>query len=376
MILTKAFDKINKLKEPIRIVQGSSSASKTYSIVQKLILQSLYDDSKKVISIVTDTFPNLKRGAFQDFKEICEEMELGVEIPKQPGDVKINNYTYQFFSVDDEKKARGGRRDILFLNEANRLDWEIARQLIMRARQTIYIDYNPDRKFWAHDHYIDQNKGDFLIVTYKDNHMCPQFAIDEIESYKDTDPEWFKVYGLGLLGDIKGSLFAGLQTFKGEIKGTRVTATDPKDTGDDMWCSVELVIVGQIVYVDKVIYTNANPEVTVPRLGAMINEAQTDVNYVETNMGGSFLLAQVQSHTKRQILPIKNQANKLTRIINESRFIKKYFRFREDGDLEYKSFYEDVRYYTGDKKQKDDAPDALAIAAKVIQTLYYHIWYG
>lgn len=209
MILTSAFDKISDLHKRIRIIQGSSSASKTYSILQKLVLQARESTEQKLISVVTDTNVNVSKGAFRDFESILNDIGIELKGTKQPIEYKINDWTFEFFGLDDSRKAKGGRRDILFINEANRVKWETARQLIMRAREVVYLDYNPDCDFWADERYIGNDDVDFCIVTYLDNEACPQTAIDEIESYKETDPEWYKVFGLGIKGDLfKGKVFA------------------------------------------------------------------------------------------------------------------------------------------------------------------------
>ena len=202
MILTTSFNKIAKMGGRIRIVQGSSSASKTYSILQKLILQAQRSKEIKLVSIVTDTLPNMEKGAYRDFKSILQGENIPLVGTKKPIEVSLGKWTLEFFALDDETKARGGRRDILFINEANRVKWETARQLIMRTRETVYLDYNPDSEFWAHERYKGKEDTSFEIVTYKDNEACPQTAIDEIESYIETDPEWYKVYGLGLVGNL------------------------------------------------------------------------------------------------------------------------------------------------------------------------------
>lgn len=208
MILTTSFNKIAQLHKRIRIVQGSSSASKTYSILQKLVLQAEQSEENKLVSIVTDTNVNVSKGAFRDFENIIEDRKLELKGTKHPIEYQINNWTFEFFGLDDSRKAKGGRRDILFLNEGNRVKWETARQLIMRTRDVVYIDYNPDCDFWADERYIGNDDVDFCIVTYLDNEACPQTAIDEIESYKETDPEWYKVFGLGIKGDLyKGKVF-------------------------------------------------------------------------------------------------------------------------------------------------------------------------
>jgi phage terminase large subunit len=203
MILTKSFNIISSMGGRIRIIQGSSSASKTYSILQKIILQALESNQTKLWSIVTDTHPNVTKGAYRDFINILEDIPHTKT--KVPLEVHINNWTFEFFGLDDETKARGGRRDGLFINEADRIKWETARQLIMRTREVVYIDFNPVAEFWAHTKYKGNKDTSFEIVTYKDNEACPQAAIDEIESYINSDPEWFKVYGLGIVGN----LFAG-----------------------------------------------------------------------------------------------------------------------------------------------------------------------
>lgn len=208
MILTTAYNKVSNLSKRIRVVQGSSSASKTYSIIQKLILQAITSTDKKLVSIVTDTAPNLYTGAYRDFLTIVDSDNISHFGTKKPREEHINGWTFEFIALDEDLKAKGGRRDILFINEADRIKWEVARQLIIRTREIVYIDYNPTCEFWANTEYIGRDNVDFTIVTYQDNELCPQSAIDEIERYKETDPEWFKVYGLGIPGELnKGRIF-------------------------------------------------------------------------------------------------------------------------------------------------------------------------
>lgn len=212
MILTTAFNKISALQNRIRIIQGSSSASKTYSILQKLILQAKESTENKLWSIVTDTHPNVAKGAYRDFMNILITDNIEHTKIKNPIEITIGKWLFEFWGLDDETKARGGRRDGLFINEADRIKWETARQLIMRTKETVYIDFNPVCEFWAHDKYKNKPGTDFIIVTYKDNEACPKAAIEEIERYKETDPEWYKVYGLGLVGDLfKGKIFKNWQ---------------------------------------------------------------------------------------------------------------------------------------------------------------------
>jgi phage terminase large subunit len=255
MILTSSFNKIAQLQKRIRIIQGSSSASKTYSILQKLVLQAQISKESKLVSIVTDTNVNVSKGAFRDFENITEDLKIELKGTKHPIEYSINNWTFEFFGLDDSRKAKGGRRDILFLNEGNRVKWETARQLIMRTRDVVYIDYNPDCDFWADEKYIGNSDVDFCIVTYLDNEACPQTAIDEIESYKETDPEWYKVFGLGIKGDLfKGKVFAKWEEIEQfpEIDGFWYGL----DFGfsNDPTAIVKTVMFREKIYLDEILY--------------------------------------------------------------------------------------------------------------------------
>ena len=208
--LTTTFHKICDLKGKIHVIQGGSSASKTYSKLQYEVLQAYFSDVPKIVSIVTDTYPNLKSGAWQDFKTITEGY---CDMPKNINDIELFGWLFQFIALDKASKALGGRRDRLFLNEGNRMDWDIARHMIIRTRDHVCIDFNPDRRFWVHEKYIEKDRCDFVTVTYHDNQYAPQFAIDEIEAYKDDDPEWYKVYDLDYLEISKAHYLGGCKHF-------------------------------------------------------------------------------------------------------------------------------------------------------------------
>ena len=255
MILTTSFNKIADLSKRIRIIQGSSSASKTYSILQKLVLQAKQSTESKLISIVTDTNVNVSKGAYRDFESILNDVGIEMKGTKHPIEYKINDWVFEFFGLDDSRKAKGGRRDILFLNEGNRVKWETARQLIMRTREVVYIDYNPDCDFWADEKYIGNPDVDFCIVTYLDNEACPQTAIDEIESYKETDPEWYKVFGLGIKGDLfKGKVFPKWEEIEQfpEIDGYWYGL----DFGfsNDPTAIIKTVMFREKIYLDEILY--------------------------------------------------------------------------------------------------------------------------
>lgn len=209
---TTAFTKIAELQKPIRCIQGGTSAGKTYSILHYLILYALKRDL--LISIVAESIPVLKRGAYKDFQDIIIKMGLYDEKRHNKTDrtYNLNNSTFEFFSADDSTKLRGSRRDILFINEANNISFEAYQELNVRTKKFTFLDYNPTAPFFAHTELIGQDDVDFLIVNYKDNEFLDKKIVTEIESWEQkaiTSDYWanrWKVMGLGQLGIQSGAI--------------------------------------------------------------------------------------------------------------------------------------------------------------------------
>jgi phage terminase large subunit len=127
---------------------------------------------------------------------------------------KFSNGSYiEFFSADQPNKLRGARRDVLFINECNNVDWESYYQLAIRTRDFIYLDYNPVAEFWVDKELIGHEDTDFIVLTYKDNEALEQSIIKEIESAREKAKtssyweNWWKVYGLGQIGNLEGVIF-------------------------------------------------------------------------------------------------------------------------------------------------------------------------
>lgn len=153
--ITSTLEKTQALfdDDDIRIIveQGGTSAGKTVAILCVLLNWAI-ETPGKVISIVTDTFPNLKKGAMRDFLDICRETNVleAATWNKTESTLYLPNSTIiEFFSVDT-MGAHGARRDVLYVNEANRITWETFIQLEVRTRYKVIIDFNPVNEFWAH----------------------------------------------------------------------------------------------------------------------------------------------------------------------------------------------------------------------------------
>ncbi len=209
--VTTATKKIKKLKKRIRALQGGTAASKTISAILLLIDKCQRDKTSTLTSIVSESFPHLKKGAMRDFLNIMEAHHYF-----EPSRWNKTNsiYTFEtgskleFFSADQPGKVRGPRRDRLFINECNNIPFETFEQLEIRTKEFVILDWNPTNEFWFYEHVIDRDDCEHIILTYKDNEALDQSIVDSIESRKHRT-EWWKVYGLGQLGEVEGRIYKG-----------------------------------------------------------------------------------------------------------------------------------------------------------------------
>jgi len=225
MKISTSFKKISRACKRVKgttsasivIVQGSQGAGKTYSIIQRWLMLAVKSTIPQHCSIISDTLPNLKSGAIKDFEEICEGESIGRSGTKTPYVMKVGMWTFEFFGVDDEKKARGSRRDRLFINEGNRLIWKIARHLINRTHVEVIIDFNPVEEFYVHEQYVRPGIGEFVKLTYLDNEYLPQAEKEGIERHApwgvSPDANYWRVFGLGEIGFIEGMIFIGYKPY-------------------------------------------------------------------------------------------------------------------------------------------------------------------
>lgn len=211
MKITTAVKKIKKLEKRIRCIPGGTAAGKTIGIILYLIHLAQKDKTPTLTSIVSESFPHLKRGAIRDFLAILEEHKYF-----DPNRWNKTDYTYnfetgskiEFFSVDQPGKVRGPRRDRLFINEANNVSFETFEQLEVRTKDFIFLDWNPTSEFWYYTELKHKESVEELILTYKDNEALDKAIIESIESRRDR-AGWWKVYGEGRLGEIEGRIFTG-----------------------------------------------------------------------------------------------------------------------------------------------------------------------
>lgn len=209
-IATTATSKLLGLNKRIRIVSGGTSASKTISILM-ILIDYAQSHKNELISVVSESFPHLKRGAIRDFLNIMEGQNYFKDDLWNRTDYTYNfesGSKIEFFSADQPGKVRGPRRDVLFVNEGNNIQYETFTQLEIRTRKIIWVDHNPVSEYWAYTDVMKHTDCDFVTLTYKDNEALSPDIIKSIEDRK-YNKMWYQVYALGQLGEIEGRIYTG-----------------------------------------------------------------------------------------------------------------------------------------------------------------------
>ncbi len=205
---TTSLHKIRRLSKRLRICQGGARAGKTVAILMCLIdLAGTHPNL--VISVCAETMPHLKRGAIRDFLAIMQNRGYFVADRWNKSDFTYtfeNGTIIEFFSVEVSDKVRGPGRDILFINECNNVPYETYRQLALRTRKVIYLDFNPVSEFYVHTDLIARDDAEFIKLTYKDNEALPKSLVREIELLKGNANLW-RIYGMGEIGINEGQVY-------------------------------------------------------------------------------------------------------------------------------------------------------------------------
>lgn len=190
------------------INQGGTSSGKTFTIIQVLIYWAMKEPGS-IITVVGQDLPNLKVGALRDAKSIINGNEWLTKhfAFNESGHYVscVNGSLIEFKSYKDSQDAKNGKRDYLFLNEANGIPYEIYWQLAIRTRKKVYIDYNPSERFWAHNKVKGTVGTKMIISDHRGNPFLTEEEHERIESIED--PELWKVYARGLTGKLSGVIF-------------------------------------------------------------------------------------------------------------------------------------------------------------------------
>lgn len=195
----------------IVVNQGGTSSGKTIAIEQVLFTLAC-KNAGQVITVVGQDIPNLKAGAMRDAQSIVSQ-SAGVQSMVKSFNKSDRIYEFhngsiiEFKSYDDAQDAKSGKRDYLFVNEANGFSWDVYNELALRTRKRIFLDYNPNASFWVHDKLIGKDDVQLLISDHRHNPFLDDNTHQKTEKISEEDHEQWKVYARGLTGKVTGLVF-------------------------------------------------------------------------------------------------------------------------------------------------------------------------
>ncbi|WP_051359931.1 PBSX family phage terminase large subunit [Adhaeribacter aquaticus] len=260
----------------ITVNQGGTSSGKTYSIDQALFTK-LAEREKKVCTVVGQDIPNLRVGALRDALEIYEnstELKRAIKsYNKSALTFTFNNGSVmEFKSYDSPQDAKSGKRDYLFINEANGIPYPIFKELYLRTYTQTYIDYNPNAEFWVHEHLIGQPHVKLLISDHRNNPFLPQHTRDSIEALKDEDEELWRVYARGLTGKIEGLVFRKWSVCDKIPENAKLIAVG-LDFGftNDPTAAIEVYQQNGELWLDEIVYKSG---LTNPDIGQLLDKSK------------------------------------------------------------------------------------------------------
>lgn len=267
---------------PVIINQGGTSSGKTYAIMQVLFCLAC-ENAGQVITIAGQDIPNLKAGALRDALKIyAGSGQLARCVRSYNRSERIfefhNGSIMEFKSYDDPQDAKSGKRDYLFVNEANGISWDMYSELSLRTRKRVYIDYNPNSAFWVHDNLIGRPGVQLIISDHRHNPFLDEGIREKIESLRQVDEEQWKVYARGLTGKISGLILNNWQLCDAVPPGAKLVALglDFGFTNDETGC-LEVYKQNGELWINELLYETGltNPDIAERLLSLGVNRGSS-----------------------------------------------------------------------------------------------------
>jgi phage terminase large subunit len=369
VIFEQNFDALQDPSIRFIINQGGSRSSKTYSLCQVLIVYCLQNPNK-VVSIVRKTFPALRATVMRDFFEVLKDLEI---YEKSAHNMSENIYRFangsivEFFSVDDEQKVRGRKRDIGWCNEANELWFEDFQQLNMRTETKMIFDYNPsDSSSWLYE--LPKDESILIKSTYKDNPFLPESIIRQIEDLARTDEALYQIYALGEKAISKTNIFNTWefitqkpQRFKNYVYGLDFGYNHPTALMRVYWCEGD-------IYIEPVLYESYLTTSELIERFKQLNIEQT------VDILADYSRPEIIAEMQNAGFNVNNANKNVKSGLNAVKTFKVWCKQDENLKKEYENYkWKKIGDNITDEPVKlyDDAMDAVRYAVMFIKEMYF-----
>ena len=276
---TEIFKKNAAAKTRYVFNQGGTSSSKTYSILQVIFLIGLLNNNRS-ISVVSESMPHIKRGAFKDFKDLL--LNCGYwhdnNFNKTDHIYKINDSAIEFFGADSSDKVHGPRRDYLYVNEIQNIPYETFYHLAMRTKKRIFADYNPTSEFWVHENFLNnpsyKEKLTFIHSTYQNNEFLDEQIKQDILSRAEKDENFRRVYIEGLPGVLEGLIYPKITLIDSFPENTEYVRGLDFGYSNNPSALIKCAKINDNLYFDEEIYQKGMSNTDISRL--ILNEKLND----------------------------------------------------------------------------------------------------
>ena len=369
VIFEQNFDALQDPSIRFIINQGGSRSSKTYSLCQLLTVWCLQNPNK-VVSIVRKTFPALRATVMRDFFEVLKDLNL---YEKSSHNMSENIYRFpngslvEFFSIDDEQKVRGRKRDIGWCNEANELWFEDFQQLNMRTEYKLIFDYNPsDSSSWLYE--LPKDESVLIKSTYKDNPFLPESIKRQIEDLKRTDEALYQIYALGEKAISKTNIFNTWdfipkrpERFTNFVYGLDFGYNHPTALMRVYWCDGD-------IYIEPVIYESYLTTSELIERFKQLNIEQT------VDILADYSRPEIIAEMQNAGFNVNNANKNVKSGINAVKTFKVWCQEDDNLKKEYNNYkWKKVGDNITDEPVKlyDDAMDAVRYAVMFIKEMYY-----
>jgi phage terminase large subunit len=178
------------------VSMGGSRSSKSYSILQMLMLEMFKTKNLK-ITCWRNQKNTCRTTILEDFKKIImfdPKVYVKFKENKQSG-----TFTYLptgariiFEGADSIGKVLGGQQDISFFNEVTEFSYEVYLQITQRTAWKVICDYNPSKGFFLEDYRFDPRTR-FIRTNFEHNCFCPKNIVIQLKSYEPWLPGSYEV---------------------------------------------------------------------------------------------------------------------------------------------------------------------------------------
>jgi len=200
----------------ILLLHGGAGSGKSVAICQDIIYRSLTERDIRTL-VLRKTGPSLRISTFQMLLDLLDEYGLPYYVNRTDMTLRIRNNIIWCRGLDEERKKKSVNINYAYLEEATEFTYSEFLQIKLRARRQndsqnqIYLSFNPVDAFsWVNIAGLQHLRPNMAAMhsTYHDNvRFLPSEYVEELESLKDQDENYYKIYTLGLFGELKNRVY-------------------------------------------------------------------------------------------------------------------------------------------------------------------------